>query len=125
MEKIKNLLEGNTVADMRSALYYLGRYIKQADSFETYEKDIFEDSLESTPSEFVIQLTLKLIEAVESIANKKASKFNEEEFYFWMDKISEMEDKIDPSVSDAEIQKALSEISQFTFPNGNTNNNAR
>jgi hypothetical protein len=116
MEEIFNLLENLTIAEKRSCLYYLGRYIKQADSFENYQKDIFEDDIESEPSEEVKNITLNLILVIENIAGKKASDFSEDEFIFWMNKIAEIEDNIDPQPSDEQIKNAIKNLDGFKIP---------
>lgn len=116
MNKINEILSGHTIPDVRGALYYLGRYIKQANDFEKYEKNIFEDSIESIPSEVVIKLTWNLIDAIENEANKKATEFSDQEVMFWLDFISDLEDKIDPEPTDSEKQKALNQLSRFKVP---------
>ncbi|MFN4248245.1 MAG: hypothetical protein ACK4EY_11005 [Flavipsychrobacter sp.] len=119
MTTIENLIKDYTISEQRSSLYYLGRYIKQADAFENYKKDIFVDGIESIPSKKVISLTYELIALVEETANKKASQFSEDEFYFWMDKIAEIEDNIDFKPSEEQIQKAITEINNFENPTAN------
>ena len=117
MDNINKLLIGQNNADVRGALYYLGRYIKQAAIFHNYKKDIFEDSIESIPTELVKKLTLDLIAAVEEIAGKKASGFDNNEFRYWMSTIADLGNKIEPEPTEADIQKALNRISQFKDPN--------
>ena len=123
MKNLENFLEGYSIFEKRSALYYLGRYVKQADSLEDYTKDIFFDSPESNPSEKIQLLTLEMIEFIEMTAEKKASEFNEAEFYFWMDKIAELEDTIDVEPSEEQIQKALNELEKFDIPKIGDNSN--
>jgi len=118
MRTLEGLLESYNLFEKRSALYYLGRYIKQADIFENYEKDIFVDGEGSDPDERVKLLTLRLIEHIERTANKKASQFNEDEFYYWMDYIAKIEDSIDYAPNEKTIEKALEELDKFRFPKG-------
>ncbi len=123
MNKIEDLLIELIVSEKRSVLYYVTRYIKQAKVFEEYRKDLFEDGLESQPSEKIKSLTLKMIELIEKTAEKKSSEFSEDEFYYWMDQIAELEDSLDKTLDNDKIQRALDELSKFNFPKGNTSNN--
>ncbi|WP_339880641.1 hypothetical protein [uncultured Algoriphagus sp.] len=119
MKDLKNITEGFPIADIRSSLYYLGRYIKQAETFENYEKDIFEDGINSEPSIEVKELTKSMIEFVEKKADKKASKFNDDEFHFWMSSIAEFEENIDPEISQSKIEDAMRQIELFELPKKN------
>jgi hypothetical protein len=119
MITIESLLKDCSIFEQRSALYYLSRFIKQADTFEDYKKDIFVDGLESIPGEKVISKTYEMIDFIEKAAGKKASQFNDEEFYFWMDKIAEIEDNIDTEPSEEQIQKAIIELNKFDIPKSN------
>ena len=119
MTTLESLLKGYSIFEQRSALYYLGRYIKQADVFEDYKKDIFVDGIESTPSEEVKSLTYNMIAFIEKNADKKASEFTDGEFHFWMDKIAEVEDNIDIEPSEEQVQKAINELNSFKVPKAN------
>jgi hypothetical protein len=119
MKKIEDLLIGLVVSEKRSVLYYATRYIKQAETFEKYKKDLFEDALDSQPSEKIKSMTLEMIELIEKLADKKASGFSEQEFYYWMDQIAELEDSLDEELDSERLQKALDELSKFETPNGN------
>jgi len=121
MTTIENLLNGFDIFEQRSALYYLGRYLKQADTLENYHKDIFLDGDDNIPNEGVVSLTFKLIELIEDTAKKKASEFTEEEYHFWMDKVSEIEDKIDIEPNEEILQKALIELNKFQIPKASDN----
>lgn len=119
MTNIEILLKGHTIFDQRKALYYLGRYIKQATIFENYMKDIFVDSDENPPSENVVSLTNILIADIEKATSKKASKFTDHEFHFWMDKIAEIEDNLDEEPSEDIVQKAMTKLESFDIPKKN------
>ncbi|TDQ06252.1 hypothetical protein [Pedobacter metabolipauper] len=121
MKTLESLLESYNIFEKRSALYYLGRYIKQAEIFENYEKNIFIDGAESNPDEKIKSLTLNMIEHIERAANKKASEFNEDEFYYWMDYIAEIEDNIDNVPNQEIIEKALEELDKFEVPKSKEN----
>lgn len=116
MKTMEELLIGLVVSEKRSILYYTTRYIKQAETFEKYKKDLFEDGFESQPSEKIKSMTLEMIALIEKIADKKASDFSEQEFYYWMDQIAELEDSLDEEPNNETLQKALDELSKFETP---------
>ena len=116
MEEILNLLDGFTIAEKRSSLYYLGRYLKQAESFIDYQKDIFEDDEESEPSEEVKNLTINLINVIEKITEKKASEFSDFEYLQWMERIAEIEDNLDPKPNEDQIKTAMKNLEGFDVP---------
>ena len=116
MKELIKILKDYSIAEKRSSLYYLGRYIKQAEAFEEYKKDIFEDDPNSIPSEAIKTLTLNMIEIIELSAKKKASQFNDDEYIYWMDRIAEIEDSIDPEPSDEQMKNALENLSKFDTP---------
>jgi hypothetical protein len=116
METIENLLKDYILFEKRSALYYLTRYIKQAKIFKNYEKDIFVDDKNSSPTEKVKALTLRLIDIIEKVANKKAVEFDEKEFFFWMDTIADIEDNLDFEPNETQVQNALKTLDNFETP---------
>lgn len=125
METIKKILEDYNLFEKRSALYYLTRYIKQATVFKNYEKDIFVDDKNSSPSEIVKSITRNLIVVVEKTANKNAIEFDEKEFLFWMDTIADIEDKLDIEPDEIQVQNALKTLSNFETPQKNDKNYGR
>jgi hypothetical protein len=68
----------------------------------------------------VKQLTFDLIHIIEEMAGKKALDFSEEGLYSWMDFISDLEDQIDPKLTESDIQRALDQISKFKEPSNKT-----
>lgn len=125
MKNIEDLLIGLIIAEQRSVLYYATRYIKQAETYENYKKDLFEDGLESQPSDKIKLITLEMIELIEIIAGKKASEFSEQEFYYWMDKIAELEDSLDKELDSEKLQKAIDELSKFETPKENNSDKTK
>ncbi len=123
MEIIENLLKDYILSEKRSALYYLTRYIKQAKVFKNYEKDIFVDDKNSSPTEKVKALTLNLIDIIEKVADKKAVEFDEKEFFFWMDTIADIEDNLDNEPNETQVQKALKALDNFETPQTFDKNN--
>lgn len=116
MKQIFDIIQENSIPDIRSSFYYLGRYLKQADSFEEYQKDIFEDDEKSRPSELVKALTLRLIEAIEQLAGKKAKYFEDAEYLHWINIIDNIEENLDPTPDSKLLDKATSELSSFEPP---------
>lgn len=47
MKELIALIDGIDVGDARAAFYYLSRYLKQAEYYDRYEKDFFEDDFQS------------------------------------------------------------------------------
>lgn len=123
MNKLKNLIKEYSIADARSAFYYLGRYLKQASSYDEYQKDIFIDDAESAPNELVKNLTLKLIDYIEKSQGKKSAEFTVEEYILWMDKINTVESELDPLPSKAQInivEKIIDDLVQPTINHKNS-----
>ncbi|MEH6743125.1 hypothetical protein [Hyphomonas sp.] len=110
MIDISLLLKGVDEATARSALYYAGRYIKQASDFQKYSKDIFEDEIRSAPSEEVKRLTLYLINEIELRAGQEARNFTDALIVELLDDITAAEDSLARTFTDDEIAKANSFI---------------
>ncbi len=119
MNNLSNYLKDFQTAEKRSALYYLFRYIKQAKAFKNYQKDIFEDGVESVPNEKIKSLTLKMADHIEITAGKKASEFTNEEFLYWIDTIAELENNIDEEPDEEQMQKAIDQLKNFDIPKEN------
>lgn len=113
MKQILNIIRGNSISDIRNSFYYLSRYLKQAESFEKYQKDIFEDTERNIPSELVKSLTFRLIGIIENVANKKAKDFSNDEYLYWMNIIDNIEEDLEPVLDDIQIKKAKEELSRF------------
>lgn len=113
------LLEYNT-SDKRSILYFLGRYLKQAEAFEKYEKDVFDDVAESMPTEDIRSKTMEIVSFIETAVGKRSSNFTTDELLFWMDKIAEIEDTIDVEPSESTVQRAQDELIKFDLPKTTT-----
>lgn len=116
MKKLEDLVQGHEVIDIRSAFYYLSRYLKQADYFSKYEKDFFEDDYQSAPSDIAKALTFSLIKFIEESAGKKAAEFDVEEYIIWMDIIDAIESNLDPEPSDVVKRSADQVIDELFFP---------
>jgi len=116
MKKLEDVISGYEVSDARAAFYYLSRYLKQADYFEEYEKDFFEDDSQSYPSVVAKTLTFSLIDFIEGDAGKKATEFSDEEYMHWMNAISLVENGLDPEPSREVRESAESAIEELFLP---------
>lgn len=116
MKIIYDAIKGYEMLEARSAFYYLGRYLKQADHYDEYEKDLFVDDFYSAPSEREKGLTLKLIKVIEKEVGKKASDFTGDEYIYWMDIIDDIESNLDPAPSQSVLESAEDALSKITYP---------
>lgn len=116
MKDLRPLLKDKPFVEIRESLYYLGRYVKQAASFEKYSKDIFEDAQNSEPSAIVKALTQNLIVYIEKVENKQAKNLTDDEVIFWLDHINEIEENLDPELPDSSIKGALDSLEGFSEP---------
>lgn len=116
MNNLENTVKDFEIIDVRAAFYYLSRYLKQADYFEGYGKDFFEDDFQSAPSETAKNLTLLLIKFIEEKTGKKASEFSNEEYINWMNEIDKIESKLDPEPSIDVRRSAEQVINELFFP---------
>ncbi len=115
MKELKNIIENHSMSDARSAFYYLSRYLKQASFYDEYQKDIFEDGVESMPSEVVKNLTLKMIDLIEDSQGKKSANFTDDEYMQWMNKIDAVESQLDPSPTELQLN-AIEDIINELIP---------
>lgn len=116
MKNLRPILKDKPIIEIRESLYYLGRYIKQAENFERYSKDIFEDAQNSEPSEIAKDLTRELIAFIEKEENKLAKNFTNDEVLYWLDHINEIEENLDPESSESSIKNALDSLGDFSEP---------
>jgi hypothetical protein len=117
MRKLEDLILGYEISDARAAFYYLSRYLKQADYFDEYEKDFFEDDYQSHPSAEAKKLTFLLIGFLEKSIGKKAAEFSENEYMECMDAIDLVENQLDPEPSGEIRRSAELVIDELTLPN--------
>ena len=105
---ILQMLDGCSPEDARTCLYYAARYIKQAENFNNYEKDIFEDDGRNAPSVPVRTLTLRLIKAIETREGMPAERFDDQTVIRLLDEITSLEASLSPELSDAELARGAS-----------------
>jgi hypothetical protein len=112
MNIIAKLLSGKTVGEARSALYYLSRYLKQADHFEKYKKDIFEDAIRDYPDQETISLTWAIV----SEQGISATAFNDSIYKKWATEVANWENSLDPEPSPAELEAASNFSNSMEMP---------
>lgn len=117
MTTIYDSIKDYEILEIRSAFYYLSRYLKQADHYNEYQKDLFIDDFYSAPSEKEKDLTLKIIDLIEKEAGRKASDFTEDEYNYWMGIIDDIESNLDPEPSQAVLDSAENVLSKIIDPN--------
>ncbi|HCO54424.1 MAG TPA: hypothetical protein DIT93_05340 [Pelagibacterium sp.] len=115
---IAKAIEGKSREDARSCLYYTARYIKQAENFDRYEKDIFEDEEHNLPSALVHEMTLQLIKAIEEKEGTSAAQFDDETVIRLLDEITSIEASLSPELSDAEIERGALLAAEMLPPKG-------
>lgn len=117
MNILSSVLVDYSITEIRSALYYLGRHLKQASFASDYAKDIFDDGSKISPSEEVKTLTVKLLKCIEFHSKKPASEFDDMEFNFWVTKINEIDSSLDPDVTEEKKLNILKKVSDFSVKN--------
>ena len=105
-----------SATDIRSALYYVGRYIKQASYFKKYRKDIFEDHRRSSPTEEVKQLARRIIQEIETREKAEASKFESTTISRILAEISKAEADLVSDLSQEELENGAILARQFALP---------
>lgn len=106
MLDINNLIQGFDVADARSAIYYASRYIKQAQRFNEYGKDIFEEEARSAPSEVVRRLSLDIVAAIEAHEGVKAADLGHERIFSLLNHLTSLERTLGLDFSEDELAAA-------------------
>lgn len=106
MNTIAKLLSKKTVSEARSALYYLSRYLKQANHFEKYKKDIFEDAIRDYPDQETIDLTWAIVSAIETEQGISVTAFDDSIYKKWANEVARWENSLDPEPSPAELEAA-------------------
>jgi len=113
---IAEILEGCSLEDARSCLYYASRYVKQAEHFESYEKDIFEEEEHNVPSARVRELTLRIIDEIEAREGRPATQFDDETVIRLLDEITSIEASLSPEFSDLELARGKSLAAEMLPP---------
>lgn len=116
MQEIKLLIANSSVGDARSALYYVGRYLKIAPKIDEYEKDFFEEENKSAPSEFVRGLAWKIIHFIEDAAGQTANEFDDQTFIVWIDRVTSVERDLDPELTGEAIERAMQILETMKEP---------
>jgi len=113
---IANIISDCSPEDARSCLYYASRYIKQAESYNEYSKDIFEDEERSAPSARVRDTTMQFIRAVEAREGSSAADFDDDTFMRIMKEIATIEADLPSDLSQEELERGVLLASDMTTP---------
>ncbi len=116
MTSLTDVLAGESDADARAALYYVGRYVKQARNFRAHRKDVFEDERRSAPSVGVRSLAQRLIAAIEEREATHAEEFALDRTLKIVREIAALERELGPDVSDDEAKRAARFFTEFGLP---------
>lgn len=116
MSEISSNLSGVADTDARSALYYLGRYVKQAEYFQAYGKDIFDEEERSAPTEQVKQITLRLIMIIEKRENVSMAHLGTEAVTRILTEITTIEESLGFEASPDDLERAEKFFSSMKIP---------
>ena len=120
MSSIQDKVAALTTCNARSALYYLSRYLKQAAHFKAYRKDVFEDTESSVPGKVVRQATLEMIRSIEDAEGIPASAFDHQTYVRWAAHVREIENSLDPELTESDLARARKFLDEFGLPNPTT-----
>ncbi|WVT78034.1 hypothetical protein QM996_31405 (plasmid) [Sinorhizobium chiapasense] len=120
MTSLTDVLAGVTDANARAALYYVGRYVKQARNFRTRNKDVFDDERRSAPSTVVKSLAQGLIAAIEEREGVRAEEFALDRMLTILREIAALERELGPDVSNEEAKRAARFFIEFDLPSPKT-----
>lgn len=115
MTSLDSLLNNVAEADARAALYYVGRYVKQARNFVSYDKDIFDDERRSAPNNAVKSLARILIDAIEEREGLRAEEFEYDRMLTVIREIAAIERNLGPEISDEEVQRVGEFVTEFNL----------
>jgi hypothetical protein len=116
MKTLNDFLKHLNRSEARSALYYLSRFLKQAAYFRRYSKDIFEDTDRSGPSTDVRNVTLSIIEMIESTEGVAASEFDDATYTRWATQARRLEAQLDPELTESELARVRAFSSSLDLP---------
>lgn len=100
----------------RAALYYAARYMKQAEHFDLYKKDIFSDLGEGSFAEDVRELVSKVVGYFEAREGMSAREIKDERFIKVMAEIAQMERSLGGALTDEQVAISKNFIASMTFP---------
>jgi hypothetical protein len=116
MNRIIKIIRGYSTKDALDALYYVARFIKQADSISKHDKDFFEDDYRSVPSEEARALSMKLIEVIEAKEGKPAAHFDNAKAIKILRELTSAEEALELTFTSAEEEGAREAIKTMTIP---------
>jgi hypothetical protein len=122
---IRPIIAGAPVNEARAALYYASRYVKQAGSFEQYDKDIFEEDDRSAPNDAVRALTLAVIQFIEKFEELPAAQFSFETVGRILNHIVTVDGALEAPPSNAAQMRAEAALGDMVAPPSGAISNSR
>ncbi|EJL51627.1 hypothetical protein PMI09_04417 [Rhizobium sp. CF122] len=116
MRHVRDMISNISQPDARSAIYYVSRYVKQAEYFEKYKKDVFEEVYESAPSEDIWSLAVAMISAIESEEGAKIAELSDQRNLELLEELLAIEDELVPEPSSREAGDAEEFIKRMETP---------
>lgn len=116
MKNVKDLFTGFSEEDARSVIYFAMRYIKQAEHFDKYSKDIFDDAPFTDVSKFVKDKTQECIDQIEKEYGISASEFGDDIVVEILDFMTGLESSLSSDLSQEEIDSASKIAASLTTP---------
>lgn len=116
MNYLRQIIAEYEPSKARAALYYVSRYVKQAEYFDKYKKDIFDDVEESAPTEETWKLSVRMIEAIEEEEDAKVADLPDQRASELLDGLIALEDELVPELSEIDAGNADNFIERMEKP---------
>ena len=116
MPSFSHIISGKDAKTVVDAIYYVGRYIKQADHLSEFEKDIFEDDERSEPTQEVKDLALAIVAAIEAEVGMPAADFDDSTLIDVMDQLAEAEAALTNDLTPDQLKEVEDIIDQMRPP---------
>jgi hypothetical protein len=116
MSSFSHIVSGRDAKTVVDAIYYVGRYIKQAEHLGELEKDIFEDDERSEPTQEVKDLAWEIIAAVEEEVGMPAAEFDESTLINVMDQLAEAEAALTNDLTPDQLKEVKEVIERMQPP---------
>lgn len=102
--------------DGRACLYYVARYVKMANKFFEYEKDVFEDDGHNVPTAKIRELTYRVVKEIEAELGLQAEEFNDDTVIQLLDRITDLETNLSSDLSDSELERGATLAAEMLPP---------
>ena len=81
---------------------------------------MFEDTERSAPSKAVRKATLEMIRSIEDVEGIPASAFDDQTYGRWAAHVREIENGLDPELTESDLARARKFLDEFGLPNPKT-----